>query len=48
MKFRPLYEKIFTGMLQIELKQISPSWEKDKTQHVLTIKDSTELRWKTK
>lgn len=42
-EFRPLYEKIFTGMLEVELKQISPSWEKDKTQCVFTLKDSTEL-----
>ncbi|WP_312338001.1 hypothetical protein [Anaerospora hongkongensis] len=42
-EFRPLYEKIFTGMLEIELKQISSSWEKDKTQRLFILKDSTEL-----
>lgn len=42
-EFRPLYEKVFTGILEVELKQTPPSWEKDKTERVFTLKDSTEL-----
>lgn len=42
-EFRPLYEKIFTGILEVELKQMPPSWGKDKTERVFTLKDSTDL-----
>lgn len=42
-EFRPLYEKVFTGILEIELRQMPPSWEKDKMERVSTLKDSTEL-----
>lgn len=42
-EFRPLYEKVFTGILEVEFKQTPPSWEKDKTERVFALKDSTEL-----
>ncbi|WP_196605409.1 hypothetical protein [Pectinatus haikarae] len=41
-EFRPMYEKVFTGKLEIEFKQISDYWEKDKMERVLALADSAE------
>ncbi|MEL7635529.1 MULTISPECIES: hypothetical protein [Sporomusa] len=42
-EFRPLYEKVFAGILEIELKQALPSWGDDKTGRVFRFMDSTDL-----
>lgn len=42
-EFRPLYEKVFTGIVEIEFKQTPPSWGEDKTGRIFTFKDFAEL-----
>lgn len=41
-EFRPMYEKVFTGKLEIEFKQTFDYWGKDKTERVLVLADSAE------
>ncbi len=41
-EFKPMYEKVFTGKLELELKRTSDCWEKDKLEQVLTLTDSAE------
>lgn len=42
-EFRPLYEKVFAGILELEFKQEPPSWGENKTGRVFTFKDTTKL-----
>lgn len=41
-EFKPMYEKVFTGKLELELKRTSDYWEKDKPEQILTLTDSAE------
>lgn len=41
-EFGPMYEKVFTGKLELNFKRISDYWEKDKTEKVVTLVDSSE------
>lgn len=41
-EFRPMYEKVFTGKLELEFKRIPDYWEKDKAERVLVLPDSVE------
>lgn len=40
--FRPMYEKVFSGMLEIEFKESMGYWEKDKTPKVYKFVDSVD------
>lgn len=42
-EFRPMYEKVFIGILEMEFRQKLHYWEKEKEERVFTFKDSTEL-----
>ena len=42
-EFRPMYEKVFTNILEIEFKQVPASWVEDKTGQIYTFKDLAEL-----
>lgn len=41
-EFRPMYEKVFTGKLELEFKRTPDYWERDKTEQVLALADSAE------
>lgn len=41
-EFRPMYEKVFTGKLELELKETPDYWEKDKTERGVVLADSTD------
>lgn len=41
-ELRPMYEKVFAGKLELELKRIPDCWEKDKPEQVLALADSTD------
>ncbi|MGE5474795.1 MAG: hypothetical protein ACM3UU_11300 [Ignavibacteriales bacterium] len=40
MSFRPIYEKVFSGLIEIEFKEILNYWEKDKAPKTLKFVDS--------
>jgi len=42
-ELRPLYEKIFTGKMELEFKRTPDYWEEEKTERVLTLADSAEI-----